>query len=75
MELITVTDWIGYAAMATVLISFLMKKVNNLRVINSLGCLLFVLYGFMLEPLSYPIIVTNTAIFCINLYYLLLKKS
>lgn len=74
MELITVTDWVGYAAMATVLISFLMKKVNNLRMVNSVGCLLFVVYGFMLNPLSYPIIITNTAIFLINLYYLVLKK-
>ncbi|WP_250433968.1 uroporphyrinogen decarboxylase [Hanstruepera flava] len=74
MELITVTDWVGYAAMATVLISFLMKKVNNLRLVNSVGCLLFVVYGFMLNPLSYPIIITNTAIFLINLYYLALKK-
>ena len=74
MELITVTDWVGYAAMATVLISFLMKKVNNLRMVNSVGCLLFVVYGFMLSPLSYPIIITNTAIFLINIYYLVLKK-
>lgn len=74
MELISVTDWIGYAAMVTVLISFLMKKVNNLRLVNSVGCLLFVVYGFMLNSLSYPIIITNTAIFLINLYYLLLKK-
>ncbi len=75
MELISLTDWVGYAAMATVLISFLMKDVRRLRLVNSLGCLLFVVYGFMLAPLSYPIIVTNTAIFCINLYYLLIKKS
>jgi len=74
MEVITVTDWVGYAAMATVLISFLMKKVNNLRLVNSVGCLLFVVYGFLLDPLSYPIIITNTAIFLINLYYLVLKK-
>ena len=74
MEFITVTDWVGYAAMATVLISFLMKKVNNLRMVNSVGCLLFVVYGFMLNPLSYPIIITNTAIFLINIYYLVLKK-
>ena len=72
MELfnITFTDWIGYAAMATVLISFLMKNVNTLRLINSFGCLLFVAYGLLLEPISFPIIITNTAIFAINLYYL-----
>lgn len=68
---ISYIEWIGYAAMATVLISFLMKSVNKLRIVNSLGCLLFVFYGVMLEPLSKPIIITNTAIFCINIYYLL----
>ena len=72
---ISLTDWVGYAAMATVLISFLMKDVKKLRLINSLGCLLFVIYGFLLQPLSLPIIVTNTAIFGINLYYLLVKKN
>ena len=68
-------EWVGYAAMATVLISFLMKSVNKLRIVNSLGCLLFVFYGFLLDPLSKPIIITNTAIFCINLYYLLQRKK
>lgn len=67
-------EWIGYLAMATVLISFLMKDVSKLRLINSFGCFLFVVYGFLLEPISYPIIITNTAIFCINLYYILKKK-
>ncbi|MFD0991443.1 uroporphyrinogen decarboxylase [Mariniflexile jejuense] len=70
---ISYVEWIGYAAMATVLISFLMKSVNKLRIVNSLGCLLFVLYGVMLAPLSKPIIITNTAIFFINIYYLIKK--
>ena len=70
---ISLVEWIGYVAMATVLISFLMKSVIKLRIVNSLGCLLFVFYGIMLEPLSKPIIITNTAIFFINLYYLLKK--
>mgnify|MGYP000887613429 FL=1 len=75
MELlgITVVNWVGYAAMATVLVSFLMKSVKKLRLINSLGCLFFVIYGFLLEPLSMPIIITNTAILIINLYYLIKK--
>ncbi len=70
---ISYVEWIGYAAMATVLISFLMKSVHKLRIVNSLGCLLFVLYGLMLAPLSTPIIITNTAIFFINIYYLIKK--
>lgn len=70
---ISYIEWVGYAAMATVLVSFLIKYVNKLRIVNSLGCLLFVLYGFLLEPFSKPIIITNTAIFCINIYYLFKK--
>jgi uncharacterized protein with PQ loop repeat len=72
---ISITEWVGYAAMATVLISFLMKNVNTLRLINSFGCLLFVAYGLLLEPISLPIIITNTAIFGINVYYLFLKNK
>lgn len=67
-------EWIGYAAMATVLISFLMKSVNKLRIVNTFGCLLFVAYGFLLQPASKPIIITNLAIFCIHIYYLIQKK-
>ena len=71
---ISLVEWMGYLAMATVLVSFLMKSVNKLRIVNSFGCLLFVFYGFMLSPISKPIIITNVAIFGINLYYLLKKK-
>lgn len=66
-------EWIGYAAMATMLVSFSMKSVNKLRIVNAFGCLLFVFYGFLLQPIAKPIIITNVAIFCINLYYLLKK--
>ncbi len=68
-------EWVGYAAMATVLVSFLMKSVNKLRIVNSFGCLLFVFYGVVLQPISKPIIITNIAIFGINLYYILKKKN
>ena len=72
---VSITEWVGYAAMGTVLISFLMKSVKKLRIVNSFGCLLFVFYGVLLEPISNPIIVTNTAIFLINLFYLFKKKE
>ena len=74
MEVISFADWVGYLAMATVLVSFLMKNIRTLRMVNSVGGLLFVAYGFLLDPISYPIIITNVAIFCINMYYLFLKK-
>ncbi|PNQ73734.1 uroporphyrinogen decarboxylase [Hanstruepera neustonica] len=76
MELlgVSLTEWVGYAAMAALLISFMMKDVRMLRIVNSIGCILFVIYGFMLQT-SWPIIISNAAIVFINLYYLVLKKK
>lgn len=72
---ISIVELTGYAAMATVLVSFLMKSVIKLRIINSVGCLIFIIYGFLLEPYSWPIIITNTFIFGINIYYLKFKRA
>lgn len=72
---ISLVEWVGYTAMATVLISFLMKSVTKLRIVNSFGCLLFVFYGVLLTPISKPIVITNVAILCINLYYVFKKDN
>lgn len=70
----TYVEWLGYAAMAIVLVSFLMKSVNKLRLINALGCLLFIAYGFLLQPLSKPIIITNVAILVINVFHVFKER-
>lgn len=76
MELlgVSLTEWIGYLAMILLLISFMMKDVKKLRIINSFACIFFVIYGFMLDT-SWPIIISNGAIFGVNFYYLFLKKN
>ena len=71
---IPLTEWVGYAAMLALLVSFTMKDVRKLRFINSVGAILFVIYGFMLAT-SWPIVITNTAILCINFYYLFVNKK
>jgi hypothetical protein len=66
---ISLTEWVGYLASAVLMISFLMKNINTLRIINSIGAILFVVYGIMLVT-SWPIIVSNTFILGVNIYYL-----
>jgi hypothetical protein len=68
------TELVGYAAMLFLLASFLMNDIRRLRTLNTLACALFVTYGFLLDN-SWPIIVSNSAIFGINLYYLFFKKN
>ena len=70
---IELTEWIGYLAMAVLLISFMMKNVTKLRIINSVGCGLFVIYGSLIA--QYPVVITNVAIIIINFYYLFIKKN
>ncbi|RZS91894.1 uroporphyrinogen decarboxylase [Aquimarina brevivitae] len=69
-----IVEGIGYLASFLVLLSFLMRNIRKLRMINSLGCITFVIYGVLLNW-SWPIIVTNVAITFINAYYLFVKKQ
>ncbi len=66
---ISLTDWVGYLASLVLMISFLMKNINTLRIINSIGAIIFVVYGIMLA-ISWPIVLTNTFILGVNIYYL-----
>lgn len=66
---ISMTEWVGYLASLVLMISFLMKNINRLRVINSIGAVLFIVYGVMLA-ISWPVIITNAFILGVNVFYL-----
>ncbi|HET8884824.1 MAG TPA: uroporphyrinogen decarboxylase [Salinimicrobium sp.] len=70
---ITLTEWTGYAASLFVLMSFLMRNITTLRYVNTVGCIFFVIYGFLLT--SWPVVVTNVAIVLVNFYYLFINKK
>jgi hypothetical protein len=70
---ISITEWVGYLASLALIISFMMKNLNTLRIINSIGAVLFIAYGVMLA-ISWPIIITNTFILLANIYYLTFKR-
>ena len=71
---ITSAERIGYIATGVLLVSFTMKQLRTLRIVNAIACVLFVLYGILLSN-AWPIIFSNAAIFCINIYNLYLKKN
>jgi hypothetical protein len=66
---LSVTEYIGYLASIVIMISFIMKNIITLRIINLIGGLLFIVYGILLS-MSIPIIVTNTFVVGANFYYL-----
>ncbi|WP_223033801.1 uroporphyrinogen decarboxylase [Hanstruepera marina] len=78
MEIFEITgvELVGYSASLMVLLSFTMKDVKKLRLVNIIGCLLFIIYGFLMPTLrvGLPIIIANFAICMVNCYYLLKVK-
>ncbi len=72
-EFFSNTELVGYLASLLLIVSFLMKNIRTLRLINSLGCIGFVVYGFLLQT-SWPVIITNAFIVGINMYYLYFKR-
>ena len=61
-------EWLGLIASAFVLISFLMTKQLKIRIINMVGCVAWVIYGF-LRP-SYSTAIMNGAVFIVHIVYL-----
>ncbi|MCH4823394.1 YgjV family protein [Gramella lutea] len=70
---VSVTEWIGYLASFFVGISFFMRNIITLRYVNSVGCLFFIVYGFLLD--SWPVIITNFVIVSVNFFYLFINKK
>ncbi|WP_297714018.1 YgjV family protein [Clostridium sp.] len=61
-------EWVGYVASIMIAISLVMTDIVKLRVINSIGCILFAIYGFTVK--AYPVGIINSFIFFVNSYYL-----
>ncbi|GAB2650915.1 YgjV family protein [Vibrio panuliri] len=65
---INMVEILGYAASIMVAISLTMKDIVKLRVLNFIGCALFTAYGLMID--SWPVVLTNGFIACVNIYFL-----
>lgn len=59
----------GYISMIVVVISMMMKNMKWLRILNSVSCAMFIVYGAFLG--AYPIILLNSIVIGINLFRLL----
>ncbi len=58
----------GYISMIVVLVSMTMDNIKKLRIVNSIACAMFVIYGIALG--ATPIVVMNILVIVINLYRL-----
>ena len=68
MEKQTIIELIGYLGSFLVLVSFLMTSVFKLRVINTVGSIIFTIYAIIIK--SYPTAVMNFCLVLINIRFL-----
>ena len=65
-----VNDIIGYLGMAFLVVSFLMKNMVLLRVLNMIGGILSCVYGFITK--TYPTAILNIVLVTINIIALII---
>lgn len=65
-----IASYIGYAASFFIVLSFLLKDLKKIRLVNMVGCICFVLYGIF-SGMLWPIIIPNAIICVVQIYYLL----
>lgn len=68
-----ITNFVGYGASLFIVLSFVLKDITKIRIVNLIGCILFVVYGVFSDYL-WPIIIPNSILCFIQVYHLL-KKS
>lgn len=59
----------GYICTAVVVISFLSKNITTLRFLNTIGCIMFGIYGYLMH--APPIIVINFFVSIVHVYHLI----
>ncbi|HHF3372548.1 YgjV family protein [Haemophilus influenzae] len=61
-------EFLGYMATFFVAVSFLFKSIVYLRIVNSIGAILFVIYSVIIT--AYPVALLNAFLVVVNIYQL-----
>ena len=59
---------LGILASIFVLISFTFKEQKKIRCINMIGCIIFIIYGILINSIS--VVFLNLCTFFIHVYYI-----
>ena len=63
-----IIEMVGYLGSLLVLVSFIMTSVFKLRIVNSIGSLIFMIYALIIH--SYPTAIMNFCLVLINVHFL-----
>ena len=66
-------EMVGYLATAVLVSSFAINDFLLFRIVNSVGCFLFIIYGILKK--ATPVTLTNLIIVALNLYYIFMGNQ
>ena len=66
-----IVQYIGYLASVFIILSFIVKDIQKLRIINLIGCICFVIYGVLSVEKLWPVIIPNAIICIVQVYHLI----
>jgi len=69
-----IVNYIGYAASVFIVLSFILKDLNKIRIVNLIGCICFVVYGIF-SGMLWPVIIPNAIICFVQVYHLITAKK
>ncbi|KQS89955.1 hypothetical protein [Chryseobacterium sp. Leaf394] len=67
-------SYIGYAASFFIVLSFALKNLTKIRIVNLVGCICFVTYGIF-SGMLWPVIIPNAILCFVQIYYLMKTKK
>ena len=73
MEILMDKETLGYLASFFVALSFFMTDQTKLRLINSVGCVLFMFYAYLLD--SVPVFIPNFIVLILHIKYFSTHKK
>lgn len=69
-------QYIGYLASVFIVGGFVFKNIRTIRILNAIGCVCFVFFGFFASQNSiWPVIIPNAILTIIQIYYLISDKK
>ncbi|WP_144283106.1 uroporphyrinogen decarboxylase [Chryseobacterium echinoideorum] len=69
-----IATYIGYTASVFIVLSFILKDLTKIRIVNLIGCICFVVYG-VFSGMLWPVIIPNGIICFVQIYHLLTAKK
>jgi len=66
-------NYIGWLSTLLTIISFIPKGESKIRFINAIACIVWILYGFLKK--EFPIIVVNSVVLTLHIFYFVKKDK